>query len=95
MEQDELMKYLNNNLKYPQEAKEKNIQGAVIINFVVRKDGSISDINLLRGIGGGCDEEAIRVVKGMPNWIPGKQYGKKVDVEFNLPIKFPPKPTSN
>ncbi len=81
-------KYLSDNIKYPAQAKKKGIQGRVFINFTVEKDGTISDINVLRGIGGGCDKEAVRVVKTMPRWIPGKQYGKAVRVNFNLPVKF-------
>ncbi len=83
-----LMKYLANNISYPKMANENNIHGKVFITFVVETDGSISNIELLRGIGGGCDEEAIRVVKNMPRWIPGKQRNKAVRVQFNLPVKF-------
>ena len=82
------LKYLSDNINYPAQAKEKRIQGRVFINFTVEKDGTISGINVLRGIGGGCDEEAVRVVKAMPRWIPGKQHGKPVRVDFNLPVKF-------
>ncbi|HEY9113596.1 MAG TPA: TonB family protein [Bacteroidales bacterium] len=84
----ELMKYLNSNLKYPTMAKEMGISGRVFLTFVVEKDGSVTDIQVLRGIGGGCDEEAIRVVKNMPKWIPGKQRNVPVRVRFNLPVKF-------
>jgi periplasmic protein TonB len=82
------IKWLQENIKYPEEAKELGIQGKVFVTFVVEVDGSISDVRVLRGIGGGCDEEAIRVVKSMPKWIPGKQRGVPVRVQFNLPIKF-------
>ncbi|MCF6171582.1 MAG: energy transducer TonB [Bacteroidales bacterium] len=84
----ELYVFLQKNVKYPPIAKESGIQGRVFVNFVVEKDGSISNVKVLRGIGGGCDEEAIRVVKSMPKWKPGKQRGKPVRVSFNLPIKF-------
>lgn len=84
----DLYEYLSNQIKYPEEAKELGIQGKVYVTFVVEKDGSITDIKVLRGIGGGCDEEAVRVVKTMPNWTPGKQRGNAVRVQFNLPIKF-------
>jgi len=84
----ELMKYLNSNLKYPNLAKEMNISGRVFVTFVVEKDGSVTDVQVLRGIGGGCDEEAVRVVKSMPKWIPGKQRNVPVRVRFNLPVKF-------
>jgi len=83
-----LYKYLAENIKYPQMAKESGIQGRVFVTFVVEKDGSVTDVRVLRGIGGGCDEEAIRVVKNMPRWTPGKQRGKAVRVQYNLPVKF-------
>ena len=83
-----LMTYLATHIKYPPLAKESGIQGRVFINFVVEPDGSIDHVKVLRGIGGGCDEEAVRVVKSMPKWIPGKQRGKPVRVSFNLPVKF-------
>jgi protein TonB len=83
-----MMKYLRDNLKYPQIARETNIQGRVFVSFVVEIDGSITDVSVLRGIGGGCDEEAVRVVKNMPKWTPGKQRGMPVRVRFNLPVKF-------
>ncbi len=82
------MKYLRDNMKYPQMARESGIQGKVFVTFVVEKDGKVTDVRVLRGIGGGCDEEAIRVVKSMPKWNPGKQRGKPVRVQFNLPIIF-------
>jgi len=75
-------------MKYPKKAKEQGIQGRVYITFVVEPSGSVTNIQLLRGIGGGCDEEAIRVVKLMPKWEPGTQRGQAVRVQFNMPIKF-------
>ncbi len=86
--EESLMKFLQSNVKYPQLAKESNIQGTVYVQFVVEPNGSVSTVKVLRGIGGGCDEEAVRVVKNMPSWKPGKQRGKPVRVYFNLPIKF-------
>lgn len=86
--EEERMRYLQQNLKYPQMARESGIQGTVYVTFVVEKDGSITDVRILRGIGGGCDEEAARVVKTMPRWNPGKQRGQAVRVQFNLPIRF-------
>jgi protein TonB len=80
--------FLLQSIKYPEEAKELGIQGKVFVTFVIETDGSITDVKVLRGIGGGCDEEAIRVVSLMPKWIPGKQRGTSVRVQFNLPIKF-------
>ena len=82
------IKYLNENIKYPQMARESGIQGRVFVTFVVEKDGSVTDVRVLRGIGGGCDEEAVRVIKNMPRWNPGKQRGKPVRVQFNMPILF-------
>lgn len=82
------VKFLRDNIMYPQMAKENNIQGTVYITFVVDSKGHVTDVKILRGIGGGCDEEAIRVVKLMPPWNPGKQNGKSVRVQFNMPIRF-------
>jgi protein TonB len=82
------IQYLNDNIKYPQMARESGIQGRVFVTFVVEKDGSVTDVKVLRGIGGGCDEEAVRVIKNMPKWDPGKQRGKPVRVQFNMPILF-------
>lgn len=83
-----LIKYLSENIKYPEQAKKDTIQGKVYISFVVEKDGSVADAKVLRGIGGGCDEEALRVVNAMPKWTPGKQRNTPVRVQFNLPIAF-------
>lgn len=80
--------YLGENIKYPKMALESGIQGKVFVTFVVEKDGNISSVRVLRGIGGGCDEEAIRVVQNMPQWIPGRQRNIPVRVQFNLPIRF-------
>jgi protein TonB len=84
----QLYEYLGNNIKYPVMAKESGIQGKVYVTFVVERDGSITDVRVLRGIGGGCDEEAVRVVQSMPNWTPGMQRGKPVRVQYNLPVRF-------
>jgi len=83
-----LFKYLGENIKYPAMAKDAGITGTVFVTFVVKEDGTVSGVRVLRGIGGGCDEEAIRVVQGMPKWKPGKQRGKAVRVQYNLPIRF-------
>ncbi len=85
---DALYKYLAQNIKYPQLARDNNITGRVYVTFVVEKDGSIANPKVLRDIGGGCGQEAIRVVKSMPKWTPGKQRGKAVRVQFNLPVNF-------
>ncbi len=81
-------KFLAENIVYPQQATENGIQGTVYVSFVVDSRGNVTDVKILRGIGGGCDEEALRVVKMMPKWHPGKQNGKQVRVLFNMPIYF-------
>lgn len=86
--QEAMVKYLSENIHYPQVAKRDTIQGRVFVNFIVEKDGSVSHVKVLRGIGGGCDEEAVRVVAGMPAWSPGTQRGEAVRVSFTLPIRF-------
>jgi protein TonB len=83
-----LLRYLRNNLRYPELARETGIEGTVHIGFVVASDGSVRNAEVLRGIGGGCDEEALRAVMAMPKWIAGKQRGKAVNVAFNLPVGF-------
>ncbi len=86
--EEKLFEYLGKNIKYPSMARENGITGTVYVTFVVEGNGEISDVKKLRGIGGGCDEEAMRVVKAMPSWKAGKQNGKSVRVQYNLPIKF-------
>ena len=83
-----LYKWLGENIKYPQAAKETGISGTVIVTFIIEKDGSITGIKVLKDIGGGCGEEASRVIKLMPKWKAGKQKGVRVRVQFNLPIRF-------
>lgn len=83
-----LLEYVQKNLKYPMMARESDIQGKVYVGFVVEKDGSISNVRVLRGIGGGCDEEAVRVVQTLPKFKPGKQRGNPVRVQYTLPIVF-------
>jgi protein TonB len=84
----EMYEYLAKKMKYPEAAKAVGVQGIVYIGFVVEKDGSISNTQILRDIGAGCGEEALRVVNDMPKWIPGEQRDKKVRVKFTLPVKF-------
>lgn len=84
----QLVRYLSDNIKYPAIARENGITGTVFVTFVIGPDGQVKDIKVLRGIGGGCDEEAVRVVKAMPKWKAGKQRGKPVSVQYNLPIRF-------
>lgn len=83
-----LMKHLAENIKYPQQARETGTKGRVFLTFVVERDGSITDIKILRDIGSGCGEEAKRVVSKMPRWQPAKQRGKPVRQQFNLPVNF-------
>lgn len=83
-----LIRYLATNTRYPKAARSMNIQGTVFVSFVVEPDGSISHVTLQRGIGGGCDEEALRVVSSMPRWKPGKQSGQPVRVSFSSRIVF-------
>jgi protein TonB len=83
-----LMAFLKKNIKYPAKALKANIQGVVMINFVVHTDGSIRKAKVTKGIGGGCDEEALRVIKKMPKWKPGRQGGNNVPVYFDVPINF-------
>lgn len=80
--------YLSKNLKYPTQARRMGIEGTVYVVFVVNTDGSIQDVEILRGIGGGADEEAVRVVRNAPKWEPGKQRGRPVRVKMRLPIRF-------
>lgn len=80
--------YLIKNLVYPKAAMKAKIQGKVIVQFVVNEEGSVSNAKIIRGIGGGCDEEALRVVNGMPKWKPGMTDGKPVKVYYAQPITF-------
>ena len=86
--EEKLMKFLTTNLKYPQIARENAVEGNVYVKFIIEKDGSITNIQVARGIGYGCDQEAVRVVKTMPKWEPGKQRGTPVRSRFILPFKF-------
>ena len=83
-----MFKWLSDNVKYPPIARENGIEGTVYVGFVVWKDGTIQNVQVKRGIGGGCNEESLRVVNAMPTWKPGRQNGKAVNVAFTLPIKF-------
>lgn len=85
---EELYRYLYDRVKYSTMAREANIEGSVHITFVVERDGSITDVRLLRGIGGGLDEQVMKAVEEMPEWRPGMRSGKLVRVQFNLPVKF-------
>ena len=83
-----MFEFLSKNIVYPEKAKEAGIQGRVFVGFVIEKDGSVSEVKIMKGVGGECDEEALRVVKSMPNWKPGKKDGKVVRVSYTLPINF-------
>ncbi len=83
-----LIKYLKRHIQYPEIAQKYHIQGTVYVSFIVGRDGKIREVIILRGIGGGCEEEAVRVVKSMPKWIPGKQDGRLVSCKFALPVSF-------
>ena len=86
--EEALYKFLGENIKYPDLARDNNISGTVVVKFVVEKDGSITKASILREIGGGCGKEALRVVNAMPKWKPGQQSGKSVRTEFTLPVQF-------
>ncbi|MDI3544687.1 MAG: periplasmic protein TonB [Rikenellaceae bacterium] len=83
-----LLKFIRKNIKYPKQAIKDKISGTVYVQFIVEKDGSISDVKVVRGIGGGCDEEAVRVITKMPNWIPAKQKGMPVRSFYVIPMEF-------
>lgn len=83
-----LISFLAKKIKYPAMAREDGIEGMVIVEFLIDKSGKILDPKVVRGIGGACDEEALRVVKLMPDWIPGYQNGEAVTVRYTLPIRF-------
>jgi periplasmic protein TonB len=84
----ELLGFLAKNIKYPQFAQESSIQGRVYVQFVVERDGSVSEVKAVRDIGGGCGKEAERVVRSMPKWSPGEQNGRPVRVKYTLPVLF-------
>ena len=86
--QQKLLEFIGNNVVYPKEAIDAGIEGRVFVEFYIEKDGTVCDAKVLRGIGYGCDEEALRVIGLMPKWSPGKQRGKAVRVRYTLPINF-------
>ena len=83
-----LMKYLSENIKYPEAAEKAGEQGRVVVNFIVEKDGAISNVNVVRSVTPTLDAEAVRVIKAMPKWVPGKQDGQFVRVKYNVPVSF-------
>ena len=86
--ESELMRFLAKNIHYPDVAREANIQGVVVLSFVVGKDGAIYDVAILKELGGGCSKEAVRVLKSMPKWSPGEANGHPVKVRYTIPVKF-------
>ena len=83
-----MFEFISENLVYPQEAIEAGIEGRVFVRFWINEDGSLSDFEVPRGIGYGCDDEAVRVIQSMPKWQPGKQMGKVVRVQYIVPVNF-------
>jgi protein TonB len=86
--QDEFLTYVASHIQYPEIAKRAGVEGKIFVSFVVGKDGKVSDVEVVKGIGAGCDEEAVRVIRGMPKWNPGKQNGRPVHVKVSVPIIF-------
>lgn len=83
-----LLQYLSKNIQYPELAREANLQGLVVLSFIIGKDGSLNDITIVKDLGGGCGREAVRVIKNMPHWTPGESNGRAVRVRFVLPVRF-------
>jgi protein TonB len=86
--EQQLLKYLSENIQYPALARENNIQGTVVLTFVVGKNGNVTDVQIVKDVGGGTGKEAVRVVKAMPKWNPGEANGHPVKVRFTLPVRF-------
>jgi len=80
--------YLKKNIHYPAKAKANKIQGRVYVQFIIERDGSVSRAKITRGIGNGCDEESLRIIRSMPKWAPGKMRGEAVQVQITMPVKF-------
>jgi len=85
-----MMAFVSKNINYPSEARERKISGKVMVTFQIDENGAVADPKVTEGIGGGCDEEAIRVIKKMPKWSPGESDGKPVRVEMKVPVMFMP-----
>ena len=83
-----LFEYLSTNVKYPADAEKKKVEGRVLVTFIVNTDGSITDIEVVRKAFPSLDAEAVRVISGMPKWIPGEQKGQKVRVKYTVPLTF-------
>lgn len=83
-----MFKFMKDNMKYPEDAQKQQIEGRVLVQFIVEKDGSLSNVNVLRSVFPSLDAEAVRVVKAMPNWKAGRQKGEPVRVKFTIPLMF-------
>lgn len=83
-----MLSYLSKNVKYPEEALKDNVQGRVIVGFIVEKDGSVSNAKIIRSVDSALDKEAIRIVMSMPKWTPGRQNGRNVRTKYNVPVNF-------
>jgi TonB family protein len=86
--EEALKEYIKDNISYPAQAKEEFIEGKVFVSFIILPNGNVDHVKVIKGIGGGCDEEAVRVISEMPNWSPGYKEGVAVKVEHTLPINF-------
>lgn len=86
--QEELMKYISLSMKYPQDAMENGFQGKVYVGFIVNTDGTISEVEIKRGIQESLDQEALRIIKNMPNWEPAEQDGQAINSSYTLPVSF-------
>ncbi|MEM6965465.1 MAG: energy transducer TonB [Bacteroidota bacterium] len=86
--QEKMLNFVTENIQYPKIAKDNGIEGRCYLQFVIKKDGTVSNVQILRDVGGGCGREAVRVVNSMPKWIPGKHQGKSVNVRYTLPVLF-------
>lgn len=85
---DALYRFMGENIRYPEQAKKDGIEGMVYVRFVVEVDGSVTEAEVVRGIGGGCDEEVLRVINAMPKWKPGTQDGKPVRTQYVVPVNY-------
>ena len=83
-----LQKYLEDNKVYPEEAKKNKIEGRVVVSFIIEKDGSVSDVSIVKSVDPSLDEEAIRLISNMPRWIPGREFGRLERVKYNVPVSF-------
>lgn len=85
---DAMIAYLGENIKYPKDSHDAGVEGKVLVNFIITKDGEVTDVEVMKGVATDLDNEAVRVVKGMPDWTPGSQDGKNVNVQMTLPVMY-------